>query len=188
MSSLGTLVTGAGVVMADNALADRARHLEWWQPADHDDDDEPTRLQLDFNPQSSYFYDYSAMDWFSIPRDLDEKWISGPYLDYTGTDLYICTFAVPVRLDTGEFLGVAGADVTVSGIESRLWATLSAVRGNTVLINAEGRVIVGNDADHATGSKAPGRIQSSPPVPVRNAPWSVVELAVSSRGPNSPSQ
>lgn len=172
LSARGTLFNGAGVVMAENVLSDRPRHLEWWRR--DDDSAETRRLVLDLNPRSEYYYDYTSMDWFTVPHHRDEKWVYGPYLDYAGAGLYICTFSIPVRLGDGTFLGIAGADVPVAHIESRLWSQLQATHENTVLVNANGRVIAGNDPEYTTGSRVPADVHATHTTTVHNTPWSIV--------------
>jgi hypothetical protein len=169
----GDMFNGAGVVVADGVLADRPRYLEWWRP---DKDGGPAqKLSLDLNPHSEYFYDYTTMEWFAVARDRGIRWVYGPYLDYTGVDLYVCTFAVPVISGRGVFLGIAGADVPVSCLDAALLPTFTAANGALALANAEGRVIVANHADHVTGSKIrKGAVSSSHPVPA--TPWSLVPL------------
>lgn len=171
----GTTFNGAGIAVADGALGDCSRHLEWWRP-DHQRDGGAQRLTLDLNPASEYFYDYSTMEWFAVPRDRGTRWVYGPYLDYTGVDLYVCTFAVPVTSGHGTFLGIAGADVPVSRVDAALMPTFTAAKVALALANAEGRVIVANHADHVTGSKIRGAdAAASRPVP--STPWSLVQLA-----------
>lgn len=145
---------GAGLVLAPGALADQDRHLEWWRAADKSGG-VPKQSRFDLNPDSDYFYDYSTMEWFVAPRDRGTRWVAGPYLDYTGVDLYICTFAVPVRWvgPDGNFLGIAGADVTLATLDAALMPALRAGGRPVALVNAEGRVIVGNHPDYVTGSR-----------------------------------
>lgn len=132
-------------------------------------------MSLDLNPHSDYFYDYSTMEWYAVPRDRGTRWVYGPYLDYTGVDLYVCTFAVPVTSGQGQFLGIAGADVPVARLDDALLPTFTAGRAPLALANAEGRVIVANDADHVTGSKIRnGTGGTARPVP--STPWSLVPL------------
>jgi hypothetical protein len=171
----GHLVNGVGFVVADGALADTPRYLEWWRP-DSKSSGEVQRLELDLNPGSEYFYDYSTMEWYSVPRDRGTRWVHGPYVDYTGVDLYVCTFAVPVTSERGEFIGVAGADVPVARLDAALLPTFAAHRTPLALTNAEGRVIVANDAEHVAGSKLEN--PSSPTaLPVSATPWSLVSLS-----------
>lgn len=168
------LVNGVGFVAADGVLADVPRYLEWWRT------DSKTgtaqRLALDLNPGSEYFYDYSTMEWYSVPRDRGTRWVHGPYLDYTGVDLYVCTFAVPVTSERGQFLGVAGADVPVARLDTALLPTFAAHRTPLALTNAEGRVIVANDAEHVPGSRLEN-LSSRPALPVSAPPWSLVSLS-----------
>ncbi|WP_280833598.1 cache domain-containing protein [Mycolicibacterium frederiksbergense] len=169
------LVNGVGFVVADGVLADVPRYLEWWRP-DPKPAGEAKRLALDLNPGSEYFYDYSMMEWYSVPRDRGIRWVYGPYLDYTGVDLYVCTFAVPVTSGRGEFIGVAGTDVPVARLDAALLPTFAAHRTPLALTNAEGRVIVANDAEHVAGSKLENP-SSRPALPVSATPWSLVSLS-----------
>lgn len=171
---------GAGLVLAPEALADRPRHLEWWRSGDPDGTRRagaaPEKLRFDLNPNSEYFYDYSAMEWFAVPRDRGIRWVAGPYLDYTGVDLYICTFAVPVHSGAGTFLGIAGADVTLAALDATLMPALHAGGRPVALVNTEGRVIVGNDADHVTGSRLKQTaIAAGETVP--GTQWTLVDLS-----------
>ena len=170
----GRLFNGAGVVTADQLLADCPRFLEWWRPSSGSGH-HARRLNLDLNPSSEYFYDYTEMEWFAVPRDHGTPCVAGPYLDYTGVDLYVCTFALPVTSARGRFLGIAGADVPVARIEDALLPTFIATRTPLALTNAEGRVIVANHADHVTGSKIRNSAHGLA-VPVPHTSWSLVPL------------
>ncbi|MFQ6398774.1 hypothetical protein ACLMAJ_35720 [Nocardia sp. KC 131] len=165
----GKLFSGAGVVMADGVLADRPRHLEWWLP-------DAQRLMLELNPDSEYFYDYTKMDWFSIPREQDRRWVQGPHLDYACGDQYVCTFSIPVTTTSGTFLGIAGADVPVAAIEEVLLPRFQASIQRVVLVNGEGRVIMGTDPDFTTGSKTSRMDKSVPTIPIEAMPWSLRPL------------
>ncbi|WP_280498111.1 cache domain-containing protein [Nocardia asiatica] len=169
----GNLFESAGVVMADGVLADRPRHLEWWSL---DAQRGPQRLILELNPHSEYFYDYAEMEWFAIPRDQNRRWVFGPGLDYACTDQYICTFATPVTIPSGTFLGIAGADVPVASIEEALLPRFRAAGQRVVLVNSEGRVIMGTDPDFTTGSKTRRMDRSAAAVPVEGTPWSLHPL------------
>ncbi|WP_433192092.1 cache domain-containing protein [Nocardia sp. CA-107356] len=165
----GRLFTGAGVVMADGVLADRPRHLDWWLP-------DAQRLILELNPDSEYFYDYTKMDWFIVPREQGRRWVQGPHLDYACTDEYVCTFSIPVASTSGTFLGIAGADVPVAAIEEALLPRFQAFGQRIVLVNSEGRVIMGTDPEFTTGSKTSRMDRSAVTVPVEAMPWSLHPL------------
>ncbi|MEV6336915.1 cache domain-containing protein [Nocardia vinacea] len=165
----GKLFNGAGVVMADGVLTDHPRHLEWWLP-------DGQRLILELNPDSEYFYDYTKMDWFTVPRDQGRRWVQGPHLDYACTDEYVCTFSIPVTVTSGTFLGIAGADVPVAAIEEALLPRFQAFGQRVVLVNSEGRVIIGTDPEFTTGSKTSRMDKSAATVPVEAVPWSLHPL------------
>ncbi|MGW4093067.1 cache domain-containing protein [Nocardia sp. NPDC004750] len=169
----GKLFESAGVVMADGVLADRPRFLEWWFL---DTDRGPQRLGLELNPHNEYFYDYTAMDWFTIPRDQGRRWVYGPTIDYACTDQYVCTFAIPVTTNSGAFLGIAGADVPVASIEAVLLPRFRAFGQRVVLVNSEGRVIMGTDPEFITGSKISRMARSAAAMPIEATSWSLQPL------------
>ncbi|WP_157105831.1 cache domain-containing protein [Nocardia sienata] len=172
LEQAGDLFDGAGVVIADGVLADRPRFLEWWQlhPAH-----EPHRLDPELNPQSEYFYDYTQMDWYVVPRDERHRWVHGPYIDFACTDQYVCTFAVPVVTAAGQFLGIAGADVPVGAMQEVLLPRFRASVHALVLVNAEGRVILATDPGLPPGSKT-GAGRTGIGVPIDALPWSLRRL------------
>ncbi|MEV6426166.1 hypothetical protein [Nocardia sp. NPDC051463] len=165
----GKLFNGAGVVMADGVLADRPRHLEWWLP-------EAQRLLLDLNPDSEYFYDYTGMDWFTVPREQGRRWVQGPHLDYACSAEYVCTFSIPVTSTSGIFLGIAGADVPVAVIEEVLLPRFQAFGRRVVLVNDDGRVVMGTDPEFTTGSRTSRMDKSAVAVPIEAMPWSLHPL------------
>lgn len=170
------LLNGAGIVTAEDRLADRPRHVEWWRTKPGGGGGVPNRVNLDLNPQSEYFYDYSTMTWFAGPRDSGTRWIHGPYLDFTCADLNVCTFAVPVTSCDGAFLGIAGADAPVARIDGELLPKFQTSGRLLALVNAEGRIIVANHVDYIGGSKikVPQWTRGSWPVP--GTPWTLVIL------------
>jgi hypothetical protein len=169
----GKLLESAGVVMADGILADHPRHLEWWLL---DAQRNPQRLVLELNPDSEYFYDYTGMEWFAIPREQGRRWAHGPCLDYACTDQYVCTFAIPVTIASGTFLGIAGADVPVASIEEILLPRFRAYDRRVVLVNNEGRVIMGTDPEFTTGSKTSRMDRPAAAVPIEAMAWSLYPL------------
>ncbi|RSM83053.1 hypothetical protein DL991_04300 [Amycolatopsis sp. WAC 01375] len=145
---LGGLVVGAGFISAPNALTDQEFAFEWWTETG---DAEPAQLVISLDPASENFLDYTRQSWFTVPRDTGRRHINGPYVDYLCTDEYTLTFTVPVQR-AGTFAGVVGADIYVREVERLLAPKLRALGGRAALVNAQGRVIVSNNARQATGS------------------------------------
>ena len=112
------------MVFAPGVLADAPRWLEWWRSAPRRRAGVPRRVSLD--PADPDFYDYERAEWFTTPRDTGERWIAGPFVDHSGTNEHILTLTLPVVRD-GAFLGVAGADIAVGGIEAVGGAALAAL-------------------------------------------------------------
>lgn len=144
--------TGTGVVVAPDALGDANLHLEWWQRTAQGT---LKQLVLDLDPASETFYDYREMSWFAIPRDEHRGTVIGPYVDLNGADLYIMTFTQPLTID-GDFVGIVGADVSLSGFEDLLVAALKGVEGDALLVNDEGRVLASNTPRWVPGSLSRG--------------------------------
>ena len=150
---------GAGVVAAPGVIADKERHLEWWQrtASAEEDPDGFARIRLNLDPESIDLYDYLEMDWFTVPRKLGRRYVYGPYVDFSGADRYVLTLTVPVT-DTGadgghEFLGVAGADIRMSHLEPELLTILRSVAAPAVLVTAERRVVAANTPRWISGTR-----------------------------------
>jgi hypothetical protein len=141
------LAVGAGVVMEPGFLIDADRCIEWRQRGR---DGRTRPLVLDVNPSSEDPYDYPAMEWFRIPRDERRRMVRGPYFDYRGADRFTLTFGLPVVVES-LFIGVAGADVPLSFLESELLPSLRRIPQRVALLNHEQRVVTANTPHYATG-------------------------------------
>jgi hypothetical protein len=143
------LVAGAGVVLAPAVLADAPRWIEWcWA----DDDGGISRLDVDLDPGSAEFYDYTTTEWYREPARTGRQWVAGPYVDYICTRQYTFTLAAPLTLD-GRFLGVAGADILADRVERLVLPGLARLGGAAVLVSGHGRVIASS-----TPSILPGTV------------------------------
>ncbi|MFD1935048.1 MULTISPECIES: PDC sensor domain-containing protein [Nonomuraea] len=165
------IAAGSGVIVAPGVLADRPRWLDWWQAPP---DDDPIFLDVDLNPESLDFYDYTAAEWFAVPRRTGCRHVVGPYVDYGGTDTYMLTFTTPARVD-GRFLGVVGADVRAARFEALLLGVLAACPTQVTLVNAEGRVVAANSPRLPAGSLLLREGAETERLP--DPPWSVVSDA-----------
>jgi hypothetical protein len=161
----------AGFVLAEETLADRDRHLDWWH---RNDEGGYEFLVLNLDPDAADCYDYYSMEWFLAATDGHRRFVSGPLIDLPCADVYIMTFSSPIVLD-GRLLGVAGADVAVSRFESRIVPPLRSLSQQAVLVNRERRVIASNGATYTTGEKLPT-------MPGTDDEWSTVVLVTDDLG------
>ncbi|WP_375479766.1 GntR family transcriptional regulator [uncultured Jatrophihabitans sp.] len=102
------------------------------------------------DPERDDFYDYPSQDFFTVPRAGGTGVAQGPYVDYGGVNDYIVTFSLPVLVE-GRFVGIAVADLPVATLEHRLAPWLAGKTRETVVVNAEGRVVVSNSATYIVG-------------------------------------
>ncbi len=136
------LAAGAGVVLAPGILADARRAIEWWW---EDRGSGHERLEVDLDPDSAEFYDYTTEEWYCEPRRTGRACVAGPYVDYICTHEYTFTISVPV-VSRDRFAGVAGADILAAQVERAVVPGLARLAGVAVLASAGGRVIASNSA------------------------------------------
>lgn len=162
----GRLAIGLGLVAAPHQ--ERDVRLLWWQadPAG----DRIAALRPDLRPASLDFYDYTATDWFDVPRRTGRRHVVGPYVDVHGTGRYLLTLTAPV-LAEGEFVGVVGADVPVNRFESHLLRVLDPGVAAAVVLNDEGRVVLSTSPRWLVGDlvAAPPGAPATAEVP--GMPW-----------------
>ncbi|WP_104181616.1 cache domain-containing protein [Arthrobacter sp. B0490] len=147
-------VVGAGAIFSTGAIRSKDGGLEWWIRRERSIE----KLEFDLTPGGERFYDYQNMPFFASANRTGEQTVWGPYVDYLGMDEYILTYSAPIQLE-GEFAGVAGCDIRIRTLEEILMPTLRAIPGNAALLNAGGRVVVGNSGAHLVGERvrpAPG--------------------------------
>ncbi|KWX66337.1 hypothetical protein [Mycobacterium sp. NAZ190054] len=150
-------VWGMGFIAAPFVVDGQERYLAWWQRTS----DRVTRLRLNFDPTSIDVYDYLQMDWFQLAKRGQARVAYGPYVDYSGSDMYTITATVPVVAD-GTFLGIAGADLVVGEVERRLLEVLRRCDEDAVVVNTERRVIAANTPRWFVGSRLPAMPAVSP--------------------------
>lgn len=160
----GQIAVGLGLVAAPRPELDLPMRLQWWQvdPAA----DRLVQLDPDLRPASLGYYDYTAADWFDVPRRTGRRHVVGPYVDVHGTGRYLLTLTGPVVDPDGDFLGVVGADVPVSGFESHLLRVLGRPRQPFLLVNDEDRVVVSTSPRWLVGDL----VRAADPLPGAGAP------------------
>lgn len=144
------VIAGMGFVAEVGAVAGHDRFMSWWQKASGD---KVARLRLNFDPSSVDVYDYLQMEWFQQARTRHRA-VYGPYVDYSGSEMYIFTMSVPVLVE-GRFVGVAGADVAVGELERQLVSVLARSPHEAVLVNSERRVLAANTPRWVVGTRLP---------------------------------
>ncbi len=155
---------GAGVVLAPDALADAPRCIDWWWA-----DQGIGQLEVDLDPASAEFYDYTTTEWYREPARTGRPCIAGPYVDYICTHKYTFTVSVPV-MENGRFAGVAGADILAGEVERMLLPGLSMlgrVNRPAVLVSGNGRVIASGTASILPGTvlRPAGPVTAAGPLP-----------------------
>lgn len=141
---------GAGVVLEPGVLEDVEMYLEWLRVLAPN---KTAPLTLNFNQHSESFYNYRNMPWFTLPKTVGQNALVGPYVDLYGTDMYILTFSIPIRVG-GRFVGIAGADIAVNRFERPLLSALLKLDNEALIVSEEGRVIVANTASWMVGDMA----------------------------------
>lgn len=162
-------LAGTGLVLAVGALHDAPRQLEWWRRAANGS---VSRLEPDLDPESVGFYDFTAAPWFRGPETNGARAVVGPYVDFSGTDEYVVTLTIPVRLHD-RFLGVAGADLRLGDLAEAAMSSFLGLPGVACLVNEEGRVIVSTSPRWPVGSMLRDRARMDSHE-CRSAAWAVV--------------
>jgi hypothetical protein len=150
-------VWGMGFVAAPFVVEGRERYMAWWQRHN----ERVARLRLNFDPTSIDVYDYLQMDWYQLAQRGQARVAYGPYVDYSGSDMYTITATIPVVAD-GDFLGVAGADLVVGQVERKLIEVLRQSPDDAVVVNTERRVIAANTPRWFVGSLLSAMPQPGP--------------------------
>ncbi|NVN52496.1 hypothetical protein [Mycolicibacterium hippocampi] len=163
-------VWGMGFIAAPFVVDGKERYLAWWQRHN----DRVARLRLNFDPNSIDVYDYLQMDWYRLAQRGHARVAYGPYVDYSGSDMYTITATIPIVAD-GTFLGVAGADLVVGEVERHLLEVLRQTGDDAVVVNTERRVIAANTARWFVGSRLPA-MPAVGPAEERSAFREVAEL------------
>jgi len=90
----------------------------------------------------TYDYHDPKQEWYSGPKRSGALYITEPYFDEGGSDITMVSITRPVRDRTGRFIGVAGADISLKDIGTRLQSS----DGDMFLVSKDGTVIVHPEA------------------------------------------
>jgi hypothetical protein len=144
----GGTACGYGFVAAPGVVDDRARYLCWFQRSDR----EVRRLQLNFDVDDVNVYDYLDMDWYTRTEETRQPVVHGPWVDYTGSDQYVLTMALPV-VHGASFLGICGSDVVMTRLEVELLPALKRLPGEAFLVNSNRQVVASNSPRWISGDR-----------------------------------
>ncbi|GIX37364.1 MAG: chemotaxis protein [Silanimonas sp.] len=98
--------------------------------------------------------DVLAAEYYTAPRDRDGEVMVEPYLyPVDGVDVLMTSLGLPVKRE-GRFIGVAGADVSLTAIQQRLAANRPYGSGVIRLISQGGNLLAGPETDHITKALA----------------------------------
>ena len=90
-------------------------------------------------------YDYFAMDWYRLPKELQQARWSEPYYDEGGGNIIMSTYSVPIyhksRDGAKTFRGVATADVSLLWLEKIISQVKILQSGYAFLISPKGDFI-----------------------------------------------
>ena len=144
----GDVAWGYGFVGAPGVVDGKTRYLFWFQRSERD----VRRLQVNFDIEDVNAYDYLNMEWYDAAEQRRRAVVHGPWVDYTGSGQYVLTATIPVVHD-GRFLGVAGSDLLVSGLENQVLPALKRVQAEALLVNANRQVVVSNSPQWIPGDR-----------------------------------
>jgi hypothetical protein len=167
------LVDGAGLATAPGSLKDHDTWLQWWRL----NGDAIVFTPHNLNPASLNYYDYTEMIWFQRPVLSGKAEITGPYIDFGGTDTKVITASLPV--DHGPDLrSVAGADLSMDYLERRFLRSLGARGERIALVTESGKIIASNDSRMVAGTRTGTENPPASSVPVQclalqRPPWQV---------------
>ncbi|MDJ0459152.1 cache domain-containing protein [Arthrobacter sp. NQ7] len=168
------LVDSAGISVVPGVLADTEAWHQWWTQV-------KGRLVFiphNLNPASVNYYDYTDMTWFERPLASGGPELIGPYIDFGGADMKVVTASLPVSQGR-RALAVAGADLSMEGIERIFLKNLGRRREDIALVTITGKVVASNSARFAPGTRFEGEPSTEASVPVHIAglagpPWRLV--------------
>ena len=143
-------ICGATVTLCPDVLADRRLWMQWWV----NDGDNTRQLQVDLDPASPGFYDYTAADWYTTPAAKLATWLSDPYFDEGGADADIVTISIPTLLD-GALVAIATADLNLAQLGQLCAPGLRSLGRPAALVTMSGVVVASADATLRPGKPLP---------------------------------
>ena len=156
---------GLGLVVAPQPGRGLPLRLEWWQV---DPDGGRLRtLEPDLKPTSLGYYDYTATEWFDVPRRTGRRHVVGPYVDVHGTGRYLLTLTEPVVVDGRVRRAWPVPTCRCAGSRPTCCEVLGRLPAPFLLVNGEDRVVLSTAPRWLVGSllragRWPGRVRQPP--------------------------
>lgn len=90
-------------------------------------------------------YDYHVMDWYLIPKLLDESYWAEPYYDEGGADMLMTTYTHPLRDRSGKIAGVITADLSLGWLTDLVVSMKPYANSYAILLSRNGYYLAHND-------------------------------------------
>lgn len=149
----GEEIDGIGIATTAGYLEDSQYWIEWWR---FDNQHDVEFVAHSLNPSRDVFYDYADLEWFTRPLNSRGTSVTGPFVDFGGTNTSTVTLALPVIVNEA-CVAIAGADIHTSRFETYFLPSSSdtnatdAPHTSTLLVNSDNRVIATNNAAYLPG-------------------------------------
>ena len=92
-------------------------------------------------------YDYHYMDWYQIPKLLNQPYWSEPYFDQGGADAIMTTYSYPMYDDNGKLFAILTADISLELFAEEINSIKTHINAFNALIGRGGTVLVHRDKD-----------------------------------------
>jgi GAF domain-containing protein/HAMP domain-containing protein len=98
--------------------------------------------ELKFSQLGTPEYNYFEWDWYTQPKTSREPVLSSPYYDEGGGEIWMVTWSVPFfNTETGEFKGVATADIAFSQMQGIIKGIRVGQKGYAFLLDGKGTIL-----------------------------------------------
>lgn len=87
-------------------------------------------------------YEYHYMDWYQIPKLLDNSYWSEPYYDEGGGNMIMSTYSKPLHDKQGRFIGIFTADLSLNWLTKLVQSIHPYPHSYTLMVGRGGAYIV----------------------------------------------
>jgi len=108
-------IVGCGMSFIPNYFPQEGRYFEAYARWEGD---QVRVLQI-----GSDQHDYFSAEWFQTPLQSGQNYWSEPYYDEAGAKRMLCTYSIPIKDQTGETVGILGADISLDWLSEQLKKT-----------------------------------------------------------------